>query len=78
MATSRSSAGVQLTRHAKNKCRRYNATMVDVEALLGSPTTSEPRADGTPSAVGTIRGDMFRVVCVIENDATVVITLWKE
>lgn len=49
-----------------------------MEALLAAPSKRERREDGTPTAVGTIRGATFRIVYVVENDTEIVITLWKE
>ncbi|HVA24007.1 MAG TPA: hypothetical protein VMW62_06390 [Chloroflexota bacterium] len=69
---------MEFTRHARNKCRRYNITAAELQALLALPARIELRADGTPSAVGLIRGVRYRVIYVVENVQTIVITVWDE
>ncbi|MGH2520507.1 MAG: DUF4258 domain-containing protein [Chloroflexota bacterium] len=69
---------IHLTRHARNKMRRYGITTAELEALLVAPARQEPRSDGTPSALGTIRGRTYRVVYVIERDLATVITVWNQ
>ena len=63
------------TRHAKNKLRRYGLTQADIETLMADPTERGARSTGTPTAVGTIAGTRYRVIFVLEDGLTTVITI---
>ena len=69
---------MRFTRHARNKLRLYGCTEREIEALIASPAEHGARPDGRPTAVGTIAGTRYRVIYVVEEGETIVITIWDE
>jgi hypothetical protein len=45
---------------------------------MAGPADTGARPDGTPTAVGTVAGTRYRVIYVVEDGLTTVITVWNE
>lgn len=66
---------MRFTRHAKNRLRLHRLSPADVEALLQEPQLQSLGRDGKHNVFGTVRGKRVRVVYVIEDGETIVVTV---
>jgi hypothetical protein len=63
---------VRLSRHAKNKARRLEATVAEVERVIANPVRVDRDSTGKPRYVGYIRGIRVRVVVALDEPDFVV------
>jgi Domain of unknown function (DUF4258) len=65
---------MRLTRHAKNRARRYGISRADIAAVILNPIHHDRDEKGQGRYVGEVRGIRIRVVVAVD-EPNVVITV---
>lgn len=63
---------MRMTRHAKNRARHLEASLVDAERIVQNPIYVEVDADGKPLYTGYLRGILVRVVVALDEPDLIV------
>lgn len=63
---------MRMTRHAKNRARHLEASLVDVEQIVQNPIYVEMDADGKPLYAGYLKGILVRVVVALDEPDLIV------
>jgi hypothetical protein len=63
---------MRMTRHAKNRARRLNVSLVEVEQVIANPLSVDYDDDGKPLYSGLLRGSLVRIVVALDEPGLIV------
>ena len=66
---------MNFTRHARNRMRQHSLGDAEVESLVWASAERGTASDGKPIVFGVVRGQRYRVVYVVEDGNTTVISV---